>query len=168
MLGVWKYALELRVALFLHCWLRLNDQPPKAKPGSSKKPAAAPFGVSKGTKAKKNPLFTAKSKNFGIGNHTLLSDLLFLRSDFCVSRSGHSPQDRLDSLRQMAWICSSPTPKSHPPPTSQGPTRYCSILPYSWQKHSYPTVQTSKQIPSRIYAGEESSSPSCRCCCCCR
>jgi len=41
--------------------------PPKAKPGSGKKPAAAPFGASKGTKAKKNPLFQADAKNFGIG-----------------------------------------------------------------------------------------------------
>ncbi|KAM6489765.1 ribosomal protein L4 [Amanita muscaria] len=46
---------------------RLNDQPPKAKPGSGKKPASAPFGASKATKAKKNPLFEAKPKNFGIG-----------------------------------------------------------------------------------------------------
>ncbi|PFH45665.1 hypothetical protein AMATHDRAFT_77957 [Amanita thiersii Skay4041] len=41
--------------------------PPKAKPGSGKKPAAAPFGASKATKAKKNPLFEANPKNFGIG-----------------------------------------------------------------------------------------------------
>ncbi|KAF8148623.1 50S ribosomal protein L30e-like protein [Crassisporium funariophilum] len=41
--------------------------PPKAKTGSGKKPAAAPFGVSKATKAKKNPLFEADAKNFGIG-----------------------------------------------------------------------------------------------------
>ncbi|RXW23026.1 hypothetical protein EST38_g2850 [Candolleomyces aberdarensis] len=47
--------------------LRLNDQPPKAKAGSGKKPAAAPFGASKSTKAKKNPLFEATPKNFGIG-----------------------------------------------------------------------------------------------------
>ncbi|KAK0192687.1 50S ribosomal protein L30e-like protein [Armillaria mellea] len=41
---------------------------PKApKSGSAKKPAAAPFGASKATKAKKNPLFEAKPKNFGIG-----------------------------------------------------------------------------------------------------
>jgi len=45
---------------------RLNDQP-KAKPGSGKKPAAAPFGASKSTKVKKNPLFEAAPKNFGIG-----------------------------------------------------------------------------------------------------
>jgi len=38
-----------------------NKMPPK------KKPAAAPFGASKATKAKKNPLFEAKPKNFGIG-----------------------------------------------------------------------------------------------------
>ncbi|KIY62311.1 ribosomal protein L4 [Cylindrobasidium torrendii FP15055 ss-10] len=31
------------------------------------KPAAAPFGASKQTKAKKNPLFEAKPKNFGVG-----------------------------------------------------------------------------------------------------
>jgi len=41
--------------------------PPKSKPGTGKKPAAAPFGANKGTKAKKNPLFQADSKNFGIG-----------------------------------------------------------------------------------------------------
>ncbi|KXN82154.1 60S ribosomal protein L8, partial [Leucoagaricus sp. SymC.cos] len=46
---------------------RLNDQPPKAKAGSGKKPAAAPFGASKKTQAKKNPLFEATPKNFGIG-----------------------------------------------------------------------------------------------------
>jgi len=40
---------------------------PKAKPGSAKKPAAAPFGASKTTKVKKNPLFEASAKNFGIG-----------------------------------------------------------------------------------------------------
>lgn len=46
---------------------RLNDQPPKAKPGTGKKPAAAPPGVKKSTKPKKNPLFEANPKNFGIG-----------------------------------------------------------------------------------------------------
>lgn len=45
---------------------RLNDQPPK-KTGTGKKPAAAPFGASKATKAKKNPLFESHPKNFGIG-----------------------------------------------------------------------------------------------------
>ena len=63
-------ALELRGACYpfeMHCWLRLNDQPPKAKPGSGKKPAAAPFGASKSAKAKKNPLFQPDAKNFGIG-----------------------------------------------------------------------------------------------------
>ncbi|KAL0569328.1 60S ribosomal protein L8 [Marasmius crinis-equi] len=40
---------------------------PKAKSGTGKKPAAAPFGASKATKAKKNPLFEADPKNFGIG-----------------------------------------------------------------------------------------------------
>jgi len=40
---------------------------PKAKSGSGKKPAAAPFGASKATKTKKNPLFEANPKNFGIG-----------------------------------------------------------------------------------------------------
>lgn len=45
---------------------RLNDQP-KATKGSSKKPAPAPFGASKGTKTQKNPLFEARPKNFGIG-----------------------------------------------------------------------------------------------------
>ncbi|TFY64945.1 hypothetical protein EVG20_g5775 [Dentipellis fragilis] len=46
---------------------RLNDQPPKGKAGSAKKPAAAPFGASKPTKAAKNPLFESRPKNFGIG-----------------------------------------------------------------------------------------------------
>ncbi|KAJ7099438.1 ribosomal protein L4 [Mycena belliarum] len=41
--------------------------PPKAKTGSGKKPAPAPFGASKPTKAKKNPLFESAPKNFGIG-----------------------------------------------------------------------------------------------------
>ncbi|EED77938.1 60S ribosomal protein L7A, partial [Postia placenta Mad-698-R] len=40
---------------------------PKATKGSSKKPAPAPFGASKGTKTQKNPLFEARPKNFGIG-----------------------------------------------------------------------------------------------------
>ncbi|KAG6865038.1 60S ribosomal protein L8 [Blastosporella zonata] len=40
---------------------------PKAKTGTGKKPAAAPFGASKATKAKKNPLFESAPKNFGIG-----------------------------------------------------------------------------------------------------
>ncbi|TFK24352.1 60S ribosomal protein L8 [Coprinopsis marcescibilis] len=44
---------------------RLNDQPPKVKP--TKKVASAPFGASKPTKAKKNPLFEATPKNFGVG-----------------------------------------------------------------------------------------------------
>jgi len=46
---------------------RLHDQPPKAKTGTGKKPAAAPFGVKKSSKVKKNPLFEATPKNFGIG-----------------------------------------------------------------------------------------------------
>ncbi|KAF4569432.1 60S ribosomal protein L8 [Pleurotus pulmonarius] len=41
--------------------------PPKAKAGSGKKPAAAPFGASKSKKAAKNPLFESTPKNFGIG-----------------------------------------------------------------------------------------------------
>ncbi|KAJ2930633.1 hypothetical protein H1R20_g6460, partial [Candolleomyces eurysporus] len=41
--------------------------PPKGKAGSGKKPAAAPFGASKSSKPKKNPLFEATPKNFGIG-----------------------------------------------------------------------------------------------------
>ncbi|KAF8798411.1 L30e-like protein, partial [Phlegmacium glaucopus] len=40
---------------------------PKSKPGTGKKPAAAPFGASKTVKSKKNPLFQADAKNFGIG-----------------------------------------------------------------------------------------------------
>jgi len=45
---------------------RLHDQP-KAKAGTGKKPAPAPFGASKTTKVKKNPLFESKPKNYGIG-----------------------------------------------------------------------------------------------------
>jgi len=45
----------------------LLPQPPKTKPGSGKKPAAAPFGASKPQKTKKNPLFEATPKNFSIG-----------------------------------------------------------------------------------------------------
>jgi large subunit ribosomal protein L7Ae len=41
--------------------------PPKAKSGSSKKPAAMPGGNKGASKTKKNPLFEADSKNFGIG-----------------------------------------------------------------------------------------------------
>ncbi|KAH7871017.1 ribosomal protein L4 [Lentinula edodes] len=48
------------------CWVVHNLRNPKAKTGASKKPAAAPFG-SKTTKTKKNPLFEASPKNFGIG-----------------------------------------------------------------------------------------------------
>ncbi|KAG6874332.1 60S ribosomal protein L8 [Termitomyces sp. Mi166 len=40
---------------------------PKAKAGTGKKPAAAPLGTTKATKAKKNTLFEANPKNFGIG-----------------------------------------------------------------------------------------------------
>ncbi|KAF8632405.1 hypothetical protein AX17_004846 [Amanita inopinata Kibby_2008] len=45
----------------------VSGEPPKAKAGSGKKPAAAPFGASKSTKTKKNPLFESNPKNFGIG-----------------------------------------------------------------------------------------------------
>ncbi|KAG1730640.1 50S ribosomal protein L30e-like protein [Suillus occidentalis] len=48
---------------------RLNDQPPKAKAGSRKKPAPAPGAAGKAAKITKNPLFEAKPKNFGIGQH---------------------------------------------------------------------------------------------------
>ncbi|KAL1664505.1 50S ribosomal protein L30e-like protein [Schizophyllum commune] len=37
------------------------------KKGTGKKPAAAPFGAKASTKAKKNPLFEARPRNFGIG-----------------------------------------------------------------------------------------------------
>ena len=47
---------------------RLNDQAPKK--GTGKKPAAAPFGAKASTKAKKNPLFEARPRNFGIGAYT--------------------------------------------------------------------------------------------------
>lgn len=48
---------------------RLNDQPPKVKAGSRKKPAPAPGAAGKAAKITKNPLFEAKPKNFGIGQH---------------------------------------------------------------------------------------------------
>ncbi|OJA09529.1 hypothetical protein AZE42_07000 [Rhizopogon vesiculosus] len=43
--------------------------PPKAKAGSGKKPAPAPGAAGKAAKSTKNPLFEAKPKNFGIGQH---------------------------------------------------------------------------------------------------
>jgi len=43
--------------------------PPKAKVGSRKKPAPAPGAAGKAAKSTKNPLFEAKPKNFGIGQH---------------------------------------------------------------------------------------------------
>ena len=45
---------------------RLNDQPP-IKKGTGKKPAVAPFGVSKPSKRQKDPLFEVHPKNFSIG-----------------------------------------------------------------------------------------------------
>jgi len=45
---------------------RLHDQP-KAKSGTGKKPAPAPFSTAKTPKIVKNPLFESKPKNFGIG-----------------------------------------------------------------------------------------------------
>jgi len=48
----------------------LTDQP-KAKSGTGKEPAAAAFGASKTTKAKRNPLFEANVKKFGIGVFSL-------------------------------------------------------------------------------------------------
>jgi len=53
---------------------RLNDQPPKAKAGSGKKPAPAPGAAGKAAKSTKNPLFEAKPKNFGIGQFHLFSN----------------------------------------------------------------------------------------------
>jgi len=48
--------------------LFLNDQPKANKPGSGKKPAAAPYPKGgKPTKTQKNPLFESRPKNFGIG-----------------------------------------------------------------------------------------------------
>jgi large subunit ribosomal protein L7Ae len=46
---------------------RLNDQPSKAKAGFRKKPAPAPGAAGKAAEITKNPIFEAKSKNFGIG-----------------------------------------------------------------------------------------------------
>ncbi|KAG6830272.1 60S ribosomal protein L8 [Tricholoma furcatifolium] len=48
-------------------FVRMTRMPKAAKSGSGKKPAAAPFGASKAAKAKKNPLFEATPRNFGIG-----------------------------------------------------------------------------------------------------
>nr|GAT49111.1 predicted protein [Mycena chlorophos] len=45
---------------------KTDTRMPKA-PKSGKKPAPAPFGASKTSKVKKNPLFEAKPRNFGIG-----------------------------------------------------------------------------------------------------
>ena len=93
-----------RSLCFMHCWLRLNDQPPKAKPGSGKKPASAPFGASKHTKAKKNPLFQADSKNFGIGKtrpHLLFSFLTpFLTFLYFL---GQDIRPKTDLTRFVKW-----------------------------------------------------------------
>ncbi|KIK34221.1 hypothetical protein CY34DRAFT_787274 [Suillus luteus UH-Slu-Lm8-n1] len=43
--------------------------PPEAKAGSRKKPASAPGAAGKAAKITKNPLFEARPKNFGIGQH---------------------------------------------------------------------------------------------------
>ncbi|CDS02261.1 hypothetical protein [Sporisorium scitamineum] len=54
------------------CSALLRGQPsafgsPKAKTGSAKKPAAAPYSKGKAPKAPKNPLFEKRPRNFGIG-----------------------------------------------------------------------------------------------------
>lgn len=91
--------LELRGALFFNdqCWLRLNDQP-KATTKSTKKPAAAPFG-SKSTKAKKNPLFEAAPKNFGIGTLRSFS-LCYTFLSLCP---GQHIQPQTDLSRFVKW-----------------------------------------------------------------
>ncbi|EIW78611.1 ribosomal protein L4 [Coniophora puteana RWD-64-598 SS2] len=43
------------------------EAPPKAKAGSSKRPAPAPGSAARTVKSTKNPLFEAKPRNFGIG-----------------------------------------------------------------------------------------------------
>ncbi|KAJ7708641.1 50S ribosomal protein L30e-like protein [Mycena rosella] len=61
-------------ALATRCWARskptsvthLNDQP-RATKTAGKKPAPTPFGASKPTKTKRNPLFESAPKNLGIG-----------------------------------------------------------------------------------------------------
>ncbi|KAK7456380.1 60S ribosomal protein L8 [Stygiomarasmius scandens] len=62
------------LTLFPHILILVLPTPDLKKPfkmapkkTTGKKPAAAPFGASKSTKAKKNPLFEADPKNFGIG-----------------------------------------------------------------------------------------------------
>lgn len=58
-----------RVTLLCFCscpFVSISLQP-KAKTGSAKKPAAAPYSKGKATKAPKNPLFEKRPRNFGIG-----------------------------------------------------------------------------------------------------
>ena len=78
---------------------RLNDQPPKAKAGTGKKPAAAPFGVKKASKVKKNPLFEAQPKNFGIGT-CLLSGAAYL---FLLGSIGQDIRPKTDLTRFVKW-----------------------------------------------------------------
>jgi large subunit ribosomal protein L7Ae len=78
---------------------RLNDQPPKAKPGAGKKPAAAPFGAKKATKTKKNVLFEATPKNFGIGEFFLPCMCLYVPNDY----TGQDIRPKTDLTRFVKW-----------------------------------------------------------------
>ena len=76
---------------------RLNDQPKATK---GKKPAPAPYGVSKGgAKTQKNPLFEAHSKNFGIGKCFYLSSSSWNAKHF----TGQDIQPKTDLTRFVKW-----------------------------------------------------------------
>ncbi len=76
---------------------RLNDQPKATK---GKKPAPAPFGVSKGpAKTQKNPLFEAHTKNFGIGE-PLVRTLPFVISP---PTAGQDIRPKTDLTRFVKW-----------------------------------------------------------------
>ncbi|KAJ7108457.1 L30e-like protein [Mycena crocata] len=73
---------------------------PKATKTTGKKPAPAPFGASKTTKAKKNPLFESAPKNFGIG--------VFYHSNMYVTGDqgkiiGQDIQHKTDLTRFVKW-----------------------------------------------------------------
>ena len=89
--------LELEASTLLT--LRLHDQPPKTKQGTGKKPAAAPFGASKAEKRKKNPLFEANAKNFGIGK--CLPATKYLSN--ILSFVGQDIRPRTDLTRFVKW-----------------------------------------------------------------
>ena len=81
---------------------RLNDQP-KAKSGSGKKPAPAPFGASKQVKTTKNPLFESHPKNFGIGVWTCVCSSLLSIHSTCGACIGQDIQPKRDLTRFVKW-----------------------------------------------------------------